>query len=722
MTGRNRAGAPGPEPAGTRRATLEASGRELIATGPTGPEGAFPSPSARRRTVRWAAALLALLTVAATAACAGPPSKGDVHGALLNQSHNNVVVLAREPSPEMPPGPLVESFLQALTGDQKDPAFSVAQEYLTPDARAKWIPAGSTWVTTTKIVDYRVTENEQAAADHGAHASATPSATPQAAPAAWTPGEVRTVTASGPEIAQVDKNGFFQYLSGHVEQTFSVKYLGPGTGWRIAVPPDFRMVTPEAFKRAYQTYQSPLPVYLPASGTRIPHMDQVYLTQATGKVDDMYDALARAVLHGRYPWQDTEKELLGPVTVDAGQAVVTLKVPQGGMPNIEELQRALFLTFQDASQMPQLLSPTPLSSVLVTYAGCKPSVCQVQYVVPGGAASSAVAQTVYWVCPQGQNDAAIVSRQVTGSSAPTACPANGAKVASAVGLAGVRLQKNSPIAVKQSPDPSDQKMPGATTTAAVVKENGDVVVVNDKNADPHTWYVAGAASNVTDLEWDPVDGALWVVDDNTLFRVQDPGDKPPSSDSKVSLAVPGSEVTRFKPSPDGLRAVVVGPQKTSASGSAGGPQPPSMVTIDRGGGSPTLSTDTEFQLLAGSSQNPDGLSPAPQSVQDATWTDGRTVELLGVQNGSSTPKLYKVYLDGSQDSTIFDPDDAQPGAVHITAAIGVSGGGHSSPWTISDAPGANAQAPMSTYFKRNGGSDSFQEVGSSPVVATVVAG
>ena len=97
-----------------------------------------------------AAALLAAFTAAGTAACAGPPSKGDVHSVTLNQSRNNVLILAREPDSKMQPTQLVNSFLGALTGDQKDPTFGVAQEYLTPSARAKWNPAVT---AATRIVN-----------------------------------------------------------------------------------------------------------------------------------------------------------------------------------------------------------------------------------------------------------------------------------------------------------------------------------------------------------------------------------------------------------------------------------------------------------------------------------------------------------------------------------------------------------------------------------------
>ena len=59
--------------------------------------------TAGNRAARWAAALLAALTVAGTAACAGPPSKGGVHSVTLNQSRNNVFILAREPDSVMQP-------------------------------------------------------------------------------------------------------------------------------------------------------------------------------------------------------------------------------------------------------------------------------------------------------------------------------------------------------------------------------------------------------------------------------------------------------------------------------------------------------------------------------------------------------------------------------------------------------------------------------------------
>ena len=307
---------------------------------------------------------------------------------------------------------------------------------------------------------------------------------------------------------------------------------------------------------------------------------------------------------------------------------------------------------------------------------------------------------------------------------PAVCPANGGKVASVVDMAGVELSKGSPlIAVKQTPDSTDVKTPSGTTMVALVNTNGAVVVLNDKNADQRIWYTPAQPGRITDLEWDPVDGSLWVVDNSSLYRVQDPGDKPPGTSQEQVLA-PGQTVSRFKPSPDGLHAVVVGGRSPSSSspGSATGPQPAWMTTIDRTGDTPSLSTDTVFQLLAGPTQTQDLVSVTLQTAIDAAWADARTVVILGTQTDSSTPKLFKVYLDGSQDATIMDPDDAQPAARHIGAVTGASSQGHPSLWTFSDAPGPTDPSASVSYFKRSGGSDSSQEIGSSPVVATVTSG
>jgi hypothetical protein len=679
----------------------------------------IPAADSRTRTVRWAAVLLAVVTAACTAACAGPPSTGDVRTAVLSQSHNNVYIVAREPTAGMNPKQLVEGFLQALTGDQKDPAFSVARDYLTPDARKTWITPGQTWDPDTKIVNTPFTsEDPGVPADHisfqqeAGVSTATPSV-----------GAQETVTVSGGEVADLDPYGFLSYQSQQqpVQQPFTVKYLGAGTGWRIETPPKFRIISAEAFRRAYQTYQSALPVYLPTQGSAAPQMDQVYLTQATGKVDFTYNALARAVLQGRYHWQTSPLQLAGPVTISqsgaATVATVTLQVPPAGQRDITDVEHALALTFRDATETQQLVSSTPLTAVDVTYAGC--TTCG-QHPLPP---DTTQVPSVYWMCAQGQNgsQSALVMRPLSPPAAPqssgsaAACPANG-KAQSAVDLSGVQRGKDSPVAVKQAADSADLKSPTPATVAAVVDTAGNVVVISDKNPSDHkTWYTAASAAKVSDLEWDPVDGSLWVVDNGNLYRVQDPGAKGPSVDPQKVVLVSGGQLTKFKPSPDGYRAIVVTGQSSFAV-----PSPVAMVTIDRSGGVPSVAPDTAFPLLNGTLG-----TDALQTATDAAWADGRTVVVLGVPNNSNaadtsnTAKLFKVYLDGTQDSAIGAPDDAQPTAKYIAAATAVTGG-HASLWVVSDGTGATDSGGTGSYvyFKKSGSTDSYQELGSTPVEAT----
>jgi hypothetical protein len=606
----------------------------------------------------------------------------------------------------MTPSQLIDGFLHALTGDQKDPGFSVAQDYLTDGARKNWTTPG-----LTKIVNsYTQTDSSQPPVDHISYPGSAP--TSSAPPV----GTEDKITVSGFQVAQLDALGFLSYPpSQTIQQEFTVKYLGPATGWRIATAPMFRMIDKDAFKRVYQTYQSALPVYLPTPHDQAQQMDQVYLTQATGRAEYTYDALAQAVLRGRYPRQNSQLALAKPVTVSpTGAATVTLQVPPDGRRDITDAARALGLTFRDASETQQLLSASPLTSVQVTYAGCTGGFCRSQPPI----SYTAQVPLVYWVCPQGQNgsQSVLVSAPLpTPSGQATPCPGNG-KAQSAIDLSGVQLSKDTPVAVKQAAGSADVRSPSGPLVAAVVDSAGRVMVVSAKNpSDRRPWYTAASAAQVTDLEWDPVDGSLWVVDNGNLYRVQDPDGNRSSVDSQKVVLVPGGQVNKFKPSPDGSRAVVL----TGGAVGAAGLSPVAMVIIDRTGGVPSISPATAFGLLGDT-----WLGDYLQTATDAAWADGRTVVVLGVPENSNTAKLFKVYLDGTQDSAISNPEDVQPAAKHIAAATGDSPSGHASLWLLSDGSGATDSGGTGAYvyFKKSGSTDSSQELGSTPVVATTATG
>ncbi|MBW8806749.1 MAG: hypothetical protein JF587_23275 [Catenulisporales bacterium] len=674
--------------------------------------------STASRVRRWVAAALAVVTAAGTAACAGPPTGGDVKTTVLSQGHNNVLIFARGPDPGMSPTQLVSNFLQALTGDQKDPSFIVAQEYLTADGRKLWAQEGLGGNAPTKIVDHLlpVLDDQGAAAGRGNRPAPAATASPK-------DGDTATVTVQSDQRAELDPYGFYRIKQGPLPVKFDL--TREQGGWRINDPPPFRMIDEGSFKRVYQINQSAMPIYLPASGSLDTPVDQVYLTQATGKVDYTYDALARAVLHGRGDYAVSRLQPDGPVKVNAGVAVVKLKVPPGGPPDLTEVQQALRLTFRDAAATQQLAAVTPpVTGIQVTYTGCTPTACGVQDLNKDNAVPP-----VYWVCPQASNESAVVFKQLSANpllnNGPSVCPPNSAKAHSEVDLSGLSLVKDAPMAVKRNDTAADGKTPSSSIVAAVLARDAKgagVVVVGDKNSVDHrVWYQTVDPSKITDLEWDPVDGSLWVVDGHTLVHVRDPGGKEPSSDSWDALQDPpgGVQITRFKPAPDGSRAVIVTGQ--TASGSSAGPWPAQMVAIDRTGEVPMLS-NTVFPLLS-SDPGDTLLSASLASATDAAWADGRTVVLLGVPKDSNTVRLLKVYADGSQDSAISAVEDAQPAAKHIAAATSVTNGRHML-WVFSDGTGPAADPGNSyVYFKSHGATDiSNQELGSTPVVATSASG
>ncbi|MFL6113613.1 MAG: hypothetical protein ACJ786_19955, partial [Catenulispora sp.] len=361
----------------------------------------------------------------------------------------------------------------------------------------------------------------------------------------------------------------------------------------------------------------------------------------------------------------------------------------------------------------------PVTNIQVTYTGCTPTACGVQDLN-----KDAGVPPVYWVCPQASNESAVVSKPLSANplvnNGPPVCPPNNAKAHSEVDLSGLSLVKDAPMAVKRNDTAADGKAPPSSIVAAVLARDAKgagVVVVGGKNSGDHrVWYQTVDPSKITDLEWDPVDGSLWVVDSHTLYHVRDPGGKEPSTDSRDSVQAPlGVQITRFKPAPDGSRAVIVTGQ--NATGSSAGPWPAAMVAIDRTTQVPSL-PDTVFPLLS-SDPGDTLLSASLASATDAAWADGRTVVLLGVPKDSNTVRLFKVYADGSQDSTISAVEDAQPAAKHIAAATSVTNGRHML-WVFSDGTGPAADPENSyVYFKSHGATDiSNQELGSTPVVAT----
>ncbi|MFL6117366.1 MAG: hypothetical protein ACJ786_39335, partial [Catenulispora sp.] len=234
------------------------------------------SRAAANRVRRRAAAALAVVIVAGTAACAGPPTGGSVKTTALSQGHNNVLIFARGPELKMSPTQLVSNFLQALTGDQKDPSFIVAQEYLTAQGRKLWAQEGLSGNAPTKIVDHNdfpILDDPGAVAGHGNRPATAATASPT-----QKVGDTATVTVQADQRAEVDPYGFYRIKPGPLPVKFDLTW--EQGGWRINNPPPYRMIDEGAFKRVYQINQSAMPIYLPTSGSQDIPVDQVYLTQA----------------------------------------------------------------------------------------------------------------------------------------------------------------------------------------------------------------------------------------------------------------------------------------------------------------------------------------------------------------------------------------------------------------------------------------------------------
>ena len=85
---------------------------------------------------------LAILTAAALtclAACAGPPSKGPIKQATLNHDQNQISITAKGPYDNIQPRAVVGGFLAATAGDDGDPAFQVAQQFMADGVGKAWI-------------------------------------------------------------------------------------------------------------------------------------------------------------------------------------------------------------------------------------------------------------------------------------------------------------------------------------------------------------------------------------------------------------------------------------------------------------------------------------------------------------------------------------------------------------------------------------------------------
>jgi hypothetical protein len=261
-------------------------------------------------------------------------------------------------------------------------------------------------------------------------------------------------------------------------------------------------------------------------------------------------------------------------------------------------------------------------------------------------------------------------------------------------LAVKHLVQTSQTAPSTGPNPPNA---GPAVVAAYVKDGRDagwVVVADDSQpkAAVKRWYHASGPGTVTSLDWDPIDGALWVVDAGELHYVR-PNSDGTGDDLGISAvlpkAVPEGTLQRFKLSPDGREAAIV----TDGTVDQVTKLPLAqawMVPMDRPavpGTSVPGSDGGGYPLLADL-----------KSVTDVAWAGRRALVLLGAEKTNTDAKLYQVYADGSQDSTLLGATaDAESSSADI-AAQGVDAGAPKFRIFSDGAAGADATRTV-VYWK-----------------------
>ncbi len=216
-------------------------------------------PGALRRSL---GRLLALMTVALLAGCAGLPTTSAVH------ARAPITAEPSEPGPNIEfygpqggenPVEIVRQFLRATGSVTED--FKVAREFLAPSANRTWAP-GSQVAINRGESDFITTQ-----------LSAT---------------QVRLTATS---VGELDNSGHLVDFATPRSRTIDITLSKVGGQWRIAgLPADFGpYLTQTDFDRIYSPYR----VYIAETRTRTLVPDEQYFT-STG----LPTALARAVLRG----------------------------------------------------------------------------------------------------------------------------------------------------------------------------------------------------------------------------------------------------------------------------------------------------------------------------------------------------------------------------------------------------------------------------------------
>lgn len=458
---------------------------------------------------------LALVCVlCALSACASMPHSGSVREAGKSVTKDDgpeqqVRVFAVPPKPGEQPRGLVGGFLEAITSDEPD--YATAGAYLTPEARATWVPNREIVVLDSIRIDMPPT------------------------------GDDRTypIEVSGTRRGTVDSRNAFtpeQTLNTQYRATFRL-HRGTDDQWRIAELPDGLILSEAEFHRIYRSVNAYWFAAAMPTGRDALVPDPVYLRSRAG----LPTALVRQLLNGPTDWLRPVVESAFPGGTELADHSVSIEDNRTARVQLTEQAR------------------------LARNTGCERMAAQLLYTLRqiSGVDSVSITGGGSPMCSLSDDEAARYDPAITRSASPTGyfigkggvvnvIPGPEANPPALPGAFGDGTYKFDQIAVSR--DPYRRRIAG-------VESSGRKLIVGDVDgrSGPQEWLTRGPASLLSPT-WDGR-GVLWVLDrtpgaEHVLALYEDDAQKVTVVQVDVQN-IAAARITGLRLSPDGTRAAMI---------------------------------------------------------------------------------------------------------------------------------------------------------------------